>query len=214
MRGTSSSWHCNVSKRLIASEIGLIKHNGQARFAPVRGLTECNERLRNDSRSGQSHAAQLEHRRRTRARCRQSSRDCGRPRLIWAMRPSRLRKGTMCTSTALLQTLFDGQFKKTNPPCKRSNVVQNGSTITEQHECKFSDDKPVKSTVIDDGGRRHGGAYRSAAGRQERQDRKRQQIRRGPAPPACSSATMSEKTARNSTSCILLRMPKQPAKAP
>jgi hypothetical protein len=57
-------------------------------------------------------------------------------------------KGTMCTSTALLQTLFDGQFKKTNPPCKRSNVVQKGSTITEQHECKFTDDKPVKSTVM------------------------------------------------------------------
>jgi hypothetical protein len=55
--------------------------------------------------------------------------------------------GKMCTSTALLQTLFDDQFKKANPPCKRSNVVQNGSTVTEQHECKFTDNKPVKSTV-------------------------------------------------------------------
>jgi hypothetical protein len=55
--------------------------------------------------------------------------------------------GAMCTSTALLQTLFDDKFKKPNPPCKRTSAVQNGATTTEHLECKFADDKPVKSTV-------------------------------------------------------------------
>jgi hypothetical protein len=45
--------------------------------------------------------------------------------------------GTMCTSTALLQSLFDRRFKIPNPPCKRTSVVRSGATITEQTECKF-----------------------------------------------------------------------------
>lgn len=45
--------------------------------------------------------------------------------------------GSMCTSTALLQTLYDQRFKSANPPCRRTSVVRNGSTITEQTECKF-----------------------------------------------------------------------------
>jgi hypothetical protein len=55
--------------------------------------------------------------------------------------------GSMCTSTALLQTLFDGKFNKPNPPCKRTRTAQNGATTTEQQECKFGDAKPVKTTV-------------------------------------------------------------------
>jgi hypothetical protein len=55
--------------------------------------------------------------------------------------------GTMCTSTALLQTLFDKQFKAPNPPCKRTGTVQNGATTIEHRECKFADEKLIKSTV-------------------------------------------------------------------
>jgi hypothetical protein len=47
--------------------------------------------------------------------------------------------GTMCTSTALLQTIFEQRFKGANPPCKRSQVERNGATITEQNECSFGD---------------------------------------------------------------------------
>jgi hypothetical protein len=55
--------------------------------------------------------------------------------------------GTMCTSTALLQALFDSQYKGAHPPCKRTGVVQSGATTVEHQECQFGNDKPVKSTV-------------------------------------------------------------------
>ncbi len=55
--------------------------------------------------------------------------------------------GTMCTSTALLQTLFDQRFKKPNPSCKQTSVARSGSTITEQTECKFGG-KVIKSKVV------------------------------------------------------------------
>jgi hypothetical protein len=55
--------------------------------------------------------------------------------------------GTMCTSTALLQTLFDQQKKDAARPCKQTSIVHAGSTITEQTECKFGGTL-VKNTAV------------------------------------------------------------------
>lgn len=46
---------------------------------------------------------------------------------------------SLCSSTALLQTLVDQRLKGPNPPCKRLSVNQSGATITELSECKFGD---------------------------------------------------------------------------
>ena len=46
---------------------------------------------------------------------------------------------SMCTSTALLQTLYDQRRKTPNQPCKQIAVTHNGAAITEQTECKFGD---------------------------------------------------------------------------
>ncbi|HEY1313084.1 MAG TPA: DUF3617 family protein [Steroidobacteraceae bacterium] len=54
--------------------------------------------------------------------------------------------GTMCTSTALLQTLFDQRLKDPARPCKQTSVVHSGTTITEQTECKF--DGTVKRNKV------------------------------------------------------------------
>lgn len=45
--------------------------------------------------------------------------------------------GTMCTSTALLQTLYDSRLKNSDLPCKRTSFARAGNTITEKMECKF-----------------------------------------------------------------------------
>jgi hypothetical protein len=55
--------------------------------------------------------------------------------------------GTMCTSTALLQTLFDQRLKDPARPCKQTSVVHSGTTITEQTECKL-DGASIKNKVI------------------------------------------------------------------
>ncbi|MEP6547837.1 MAG: DUF3617 family protein [Gammaproteobacteria bacterium] len=44
---------------------------------------------------------------------------------------------SMCSSTALLQTLVDQRLKGPDHPCKRISVAHSGTTITEQSECKF-----------------------------------------------------------------------------
>jgi hypothetical protein len=54
---------------------------------------------------------------------------------------------TMCTSTALLQTVFDRHLKDPKQPCKQTSVSHNGATTTEQNECKFGD-TVTKSKVI------------------------------------------------------------------
>ena len=54
---------------------------------------------------------------------------------------------SMCSSTALLQTLVDQRLKGPNHPCKQISVAHIGSTIKEQAECKF-DDTVTKSTSI------------------------------------------------------------------
>jgi hypothetical protein len=46
---------------------------------------------------------------------------------------------SLCSSTALLQTLVDQRLKGPNHPCKRISVIHSGTTITEQSECKFGD---------------------------------------------------------------------------
>lgn len=46
---------------------------------------------------------------------------------------------SMCSSTALLQTLVDQRLKGPNHPCKRIKVTHSGTTITELAECKFGD---------------------------------------------------------------------------
>lgn len=46
---------------------------------------------------------------------------------------------SMCSSTALLQTLVDQRLKGPNHPCKQISVAHSGTTITEQSECKFGD---------------------------------------------------------------------------
>jgi hypothetical protein len=54
---------------------------------------------------------------------------------------------TMCTSTALLQTVFDQHLKDPKQPCRQTSVSHNGATTTEQNECKFGD-TVTKSKVI------------------------------------------------------------------
>ena len=54
---------------------------------------------------------------------------------------------SMCSSTALLQTLVDQRLKGPNHPCKQLSVTHSGTTITEQAECKF-DDTVIKSTSV------------------------------------------------------------------
>jgi len=54
---------------------------------------------------------------------------------------------TMCTSTALLQTVFDQHLKDPKQPCKQTGVSHNGATTTEQTECKFGD-TVTRSKVI------------------------------------------------------------------
>jgi hypothetical protein len=54
---------------------------------------------------------------------------------------------TMCTSTALLQTVFDQHLKDPKQPCKQTSVSHNGATTMEQNECKFGD-TITKSKVI------------------------------------------------------------------
>ena len=54
---------------------------------------------------------------------------------------------TMCTSTALLQTVYDQHLKDPKQPCKQTSVTHNGATTTEKNECKFGD-AVTKSTVV------------------------------------------------------------------
>ncbi len=57
---------------------------------------------------------------------------------------------SMCSSTALLQTLVDQRLNGPDHPCKRISVVHSGTTITEQSECKFGDtvSKSKSVTVV------------------------------------------------------------------
>jgi hypothetical protein len=57
---------------------------------------------------------------------------------------------SLCSSTALLQTLVDQRLKGPNHPCKRISVIHSGATITEQSECKFGDtvSKSKSVTVV------------------------------------------------------------------
>lgn len=54
---------------------------------------------------------------------------------------------TMCTSTALLQTLYDSRLKNSDMPCKQLNVTRSGNTISDQMECKFGD-KVIKTKSV------------------------------------------------------------------
>lgn len=46
---------------------------------------------------------------------------------------------SLCSSTALLQTLVEQRLKGPNHPCKRVSIIHSGATITEESECKFGD---------------------------------------------------------------------------
>jgi hypothetical protein len=54
---------------------------------------------------------------------------------------------SLCSSTALLQTLVDQRLKGPNHPCKRISILHSGTTITEQSECKFGDTVTKSNSV-------------------------------------------------------------------
>jgi hypothetical protein len=45
--------------------------------------------------------------------------------------------GTMCNSTAVMQSVIDAHKKATDQPCKITSMTHNGSVYTEQTECSF-----------------------------------------------------------------------------
>ena len=55
------------------------------------------------------------------------------------MRDTRLppQTGTMCNSTAVMQSVIDAHKKATDQPCKITSMTHTGSVYTEQTECNF-----------------------------------------------------------------------------
>jgi hypothetical protein len=45
--------------------------------------------------------------------------------------------GTMCNSTAIMQSVIDAHKKSTDQPCKITSMTHSGNVYTEQTECNF-----------------------------------------------------------------------------